>query len=75
MTALPGTRVWLPITNTDDGPAVITELPTVMTGAGWRGTIEGCSGIVVLPMMTLDALGARETVVPDTVMAEPGSNV
>lgn len=73
----PGTRVWLTITKTEDGPAVTTVPRMVMAGAGFNGTMAGCVATTTLLLtMMVVALGASETVVPERVMAgPPGTNV
>ena len=72
----PGTSVWLTMMKTDEGPATITEPPSVMTGAGFSGTMAGCVGVALLLTRIVVVLGASETVVPESVMAgPPGTNV
>ena len=72
----PGTRLWLAMTNTDDGPATITEPPTVIEGAGVSGTISGCMENAPVPARVVGAPGARVIVVPETVMGvPPGTSV
>lgn len=72
----PGTRVWPATTKTDDGPAVTSVFKTVMTGAGFSGTMAGWVGTAPLLTGIVVVAGGSEMVVPESMMAgPPGTNV
>lgn len=67
----PGTRVWLTMTKTEDGPAVTTVPRIVITGAGFSGAMAGCVATALLLTSIVVVLGGSEMVVPESVMAGP----
>lgn len=60
----PGTSVWPATIKIEEAPAVITEPPKVIDGAGVIRAIDGCIGNSLLPITIVEALGAREIGVP-----------
>lgn len=66
----PGMRVWVPIMNSPAEFAVSVCGPSVITCASPR-PLDGVMDIVLVPITTAVAPGARLIGVPETVIAEP----